>query len=119
MSALLVLIATLFTLVCLAVGALVHGRRRQTVHASDWVLLLAPAPLFFATAVLFNQPAHIGWALVLWPFLVFAIGVLSLCVRLLALPLLGLPGRVTAAVFSAFILIGAALWGAWVPPWYD
>ncbi len=55
--------------------------KSKTLFASDIGLVLLPVPAFIACLLLFNEPAKTGWALIGYPFLVLAISVAALFLR--------------------------------------
>jgi hypothetical protein len=93
--------------------------RSGALFAADFGLVLLPAPIFLAGLVAFNEPAQTGWAGIAYPFLVLWLCVLALYGRVFLLPRLGLSARWAALGTFLVAVAGAALFGAYVPPFYE
>ena len=91
----------------------------KTLFATDIGLVLLPAPAFMACLATFNEPAQTGWATIGYPFLVLAVSVAALFVRVYALPPIGVSPKIGSLVALVFSVFAAAAFGAFVGPWYE
>ena len=96
-----------------------YAFRSKTLFATDIGLVLLPAPTFIASLLAFNEPAKTGWAVIGYPFLVLAISVAALFIRVFALPQVGIPPKVGSLVAVVLAVVAAAAFGAFVGPWYE
>jgi hypothetical protein len=103
----------------LAVVPVVSAFRSRALFPADVGLVFLPALAFVAALLAFNEPAQTGWALIAYPFFVLWLCVLALYVRVFMLPRLGVNAR--RAAFGALLaaVMAAALFGAYVPPFYE
>jgi FtsH-binding integral membrane protein len=92
--------------------------RSHKLFVADVALLLTPPLVFIAALLAFNVPAQTGWALIVYPFLVLAVSVVGLYVRVYLLRRVW-PPRVAAVATLTVFVAGAALFGATVAPWYE
>jgi hypothetical protein len=113
--------AVLLILVPLLLAAVpaCYAYESGSLFAADVGLLLLPAPVFLVSLLAFNKPAHVGWAGIAYPFVVFWLSVIILYIRVFLLPPIGLKPR-SAALSTLIVAIAvAAFFGAFVPPFYE
>jgi hypothetical protein len=113
--------------VCLVVAVLLMcaviparaAMRTRSLRVTDIVIVLGPPPVFVAAVLAFNKPAQIGWALIGYPFLILAASVVTLFLRVYVLSEPGSSSRRVSALTALAAILGAAAFGAFVPPWHE
>lgn len=93
--------------------------RSRTLYSTDLALFIVPVLGFLMALGLFNEPAPIGWAFLVYPFLLLALSVAVLHARVFLLPRLGLSARTASrGALTVTLLVGIAL-GMFVKPLYE
>ena len=109
----------LFALLVFAAIPLARARQTGSLHRADWGLVFVPGPTFVVALLALNDLAKTGWAVMVYPFLVLALSVIALWIRVFLLPKCGVPSRVASSVTFSVAVLAAALFGAFVPPLYE
>ncbi|GAA5069730.1 hypothetical protein [Lysobacter panacisoli] len=119
MSAGAVAFAMLAILLFAAAAPLRVAYRERRLFATDLLLPVLPAAGFVAGLLGFNAPAQVGWALIVYPFLVVAASVSMLYVSVYGLRKLFIQVRTLSLGVLSGALVVAMLLGATVAPWYE
>ena len=109
----------LLALLVFAAVPMAHAHQAGTLHRADWALIFVPAPTFVAALLAMNDLAKTGWAVMVYPFLVLALSVVALWIRVFLLPRFGVPSRAASSIAFAAAVLAAALFGTFVPPLYE
>jgi hypothetical protein len=112
----LVLVAVPLALAVVPVAA---ARRSRSLFATDIGLVILPAVAFVVSVGTFNEAAQIGWALIIYPFLIVWLSVAALYVRVFFLPRVGVRPSVGATGTLLLAIAAASAFGAMVAPWYE
>lgn len=114
----LALVIVIGLVLCAAI-AIFSVHRSGNLFAWDIALVIAPPFAFLLALNGLNEPAETGVAPIIYPYLVLALSIVALQLRVFLLPLFGLSHRV-CSVGTFFLAMGAsAVFGALVKPWYE
>ena len=102
-----------------SIPALFQARRSGCLSLADVMLPVAPAVMLVVGLQLFNQPAHVGYALVFYPPAVAFLSVVLLYAKVFVF---GTSKAVSAGLSTWTLIVSCALGvvlGATAMPWYE
>src|SRR5437868_15402122 len=112
MSAGALALSVVAVLLLCAVPAFVSASRQRALFGTDFALLLGPVVAFAVSLSMFNVPAQTGWALMLYPFVMLALSVVVLYIRVYLLRYVPVSPHALSMVAFIASSVAAALFGA-------